>query len=308
MNRENLGATAGSCVRALAVRALVLVAAAWPAADPVAGQAPATDIYLAELTVAEGAVTVGAWSNVTDRDGYDNQPSFEPGTQSILYTSMRDGQTDTYRYDLAAQLSERVTRTPESEYSPTHMPGTDRFSAVRVEADSTQRLWSFALDGSDARLLLPDVAPVGYHAWAGPERVALFVLGSPPALRLAHVGPGPGQQRAENIGRSLHRVPGRAAVSFLVKGDEWWIQVLDLELDRIERIAPALEGSEDYAWHPNGFLLMARESRLYSLDPAAGGDWVLIADLANEGIQGITRIAVSPDGRHVALVGARPGD
>jgi hypothetical protein len=308
MNRASVVATTGSSARARAIPGLVLVALAGAGPDPVATQAPATDIYVAELTLTEGEVMVGSWANVTDRDGYDNQPSFEPRGRSILYTSMRDGQTDTYKYDLVAGRSERVTHTPESEYSPTYMLETDRFSAVRVEADSTQRLWSFSRDGSDPQLLLPDIAPVGYHAWADPERVALFVLGSPPTLRLAHPGPGPGQQRMENIGRSLHRVPGRLGVSFLVKGDEWWIHVLDLETDRIQRIARALEGGEDYTWTPNGLLLMGRESRLYSLDPEAGGDWMLVANLADVGIQGITRIAVSPDGRHVALVGVRPGD
>lgn len=308
MNRANVGATAGSRARGLAVTGFALAALVWLVVDPAAAQAPATDIYLSTLTFVDGEVMVGSWSNVTARDGYDNQPSFEPDGRSILYTSMRDGQTDIYRYDLATKRSERVTRTPESEYSPTAMPGVNRFSAVRVESDSTQRLWSFSRDGTDPLLLLPDIAPVGYHAWSNADRVALFVLGSPPTLRLANVGPGAGHQRAENIGRSLHSVPGSEAVSFLVKGDEWWIHVLDLETDRSRRTARALEGSEDYAWTPQGLLLMGQESRLYSLDPAAGGDWVLVADLAGEGIHGITRIAVSPNGNHIALVGTRPGD
>ena len=32
--------------------------------------------------------------------------------------------------------------------------GGTRFSVIRVERDSTQRLWSFALDGSDPQLML----------------------------------------------------------------------------------------------------------------------------------------------------------
>lgn len=308
MDRANIGKPVGSRARALLPHGLALIAVVVLGPGFIEAQAPATDIYVAEMTLSDGVITFGEWSNVTDRAGYDNQPSFETGGRSFLYTSMRDGQTDTYRYDLSTHRAERVTHTPESEYSPTAMPAGNRFSTVRVEADSTQRLWSFDRDGSDPRLLLPDIAPVGYHAWADTDQVGLFVLGSPPTLRLARLGPGTGQLRAENIGRSLHPVPGRRAISLLVKGDEWWIQVLNLETDQIEPIARALEGSEDYAWTPSGSLLMGQGSALYGLDPAAGGEWTLLADLADEGIEDITRIAVSPDGRYIALVGTRPTD
>lgn len=306
MDRANVRARVGSRARLLPGPGFVLLAVSGLGPVAAYAQAPATDIYVAELARAEGALTLGRWENVTDRPGYDNQPCFEPDGRSVLYTSMRAGQTDIYRYDLARRRSERVTETPESEYSPTVMPGGSRFSVVRVEADSTQRLWSFAADGTDPRLLLPDIAPVGYHAWVDRESVALFVLGSPPTLRIARVGPGSGELRVANIGRSLHGIPGQHAVSHLVKGEEWWIRVLDLDTGRAHRIAPALEGSEDYTWTPDGLLLMGQGSALYWLDPEAGGGWTLLADLEDEGVRGITRIAVSPDGRYVALVGERP--
>ncbi|MDX1675452.1 MAG: hypothetical protein R3314_11715, partial [Longimicrobiales bacterium] len=156
-----------------------LTAALLPASGT--AQTP-TDIYLLPLDRQEDGrlVAAGEPRPVTDRDGYDNQPHFTPDGR-LLYTSIRDGQADTYLYDPATGETTRVTTTPESEYSPTPIPGSDRFSVVRVEADSTQRLWSFAPDGSRPRLVLEDVAPVGYHAWSD-DRVALFVLGDPPTL------------------------------------------------------------------------------------------------------------------------------
>lgn len=306
MARVKVGTRLGARARGLTGRGLPILALVGSAPVPSDAQAPATDIYVAELTPTDGAVTIGTPFNATDRAGYDNQPHFEVDGRSFLYTSMRDGQSDIYRYDLSARRSQRVTATPESEYSPTVMPGTNRFSVVRVEADSTQRLWSFSKDGSDPRLVLPDIAPVGYHAWVEAESVALFVLGNPPTLYLARPGPGPGQPLLENIGRSLHPVPGRRAVSLVVKGEEWWIQTLDMETDRVDPVARTLEGGEDYAWTPSGLLLMGQGSELYWLDPEEGGDWNLIADLEDQGIREITRIAVSPEGRYVALVGARP--
>ncbi len=286
-----------------------LFALACAAVFPVGGaaQAPSTDIFLADLALDGPRVEVRGWVNVTSREGYDNQPAFAGDGTALLYTSQREGQTDIYRYDLATGAISRVTDTPESEYSPTPLPSGGRFSSIRVEADSTQRLWSFALDGSDPRLVFPEIAPVGYHAWIDPSLAALFVLGSPPSLVLARPGPGAGEVAATAIGRSLHAVPGRRAVSFLHRTEDGpWISSLDPATRRVTRLARPLEDAEDFAWTPGGILLMGREARLYAFDPAVDQDWRLVADLAGEGIASITRLAVSPDGRRLALVAARP--
>ena len=109
---------------------------------------PATDIYVADLRVTDRRVSVGSPVNVTARPGYDNQPFFLRDGRSFFYTSVRDdAQADIYRYDLDRKISVRVTTTRESEYSPTPLPKGDGFSVVRVEADSTQRLWAFNADG-----------------------------------------------------------------------------------------------------------------------------------------------------------------
>jgi hypothetical protein len=96
------------------------------------------------------------------------------------------------------------------------------------------------------------------------------------------------------------------AVSFLHKGEEWWIKALDLEQDRVTTIVRAVEGSEDYAWTPGGLLLMGSGSKLFVFDPKIDSDWRLVADLAAEGINGVTRLAASPNGTHLALVAVRP--
>src|ERR1043165_5982756 len=76
---------------------------------------PEPDIYLIPLNPGP---SLGRPINITRRAGYDNQPSFTPDGRSVLYTSTReDGQSDIYRYDIAAQTTARVTSTPESEYS-----------------------------------------------------------------------------------------------------------------------------------------------------------------------------------------------
>jgi beta-lactamase class D len=279
------------------------------AALPAMGQA-ATDIHVLPLARDGGRILLaGPPVRVTDRDGYDNQPMFTPDGGAILYTSIRVDQADTYRYDIASGRTLAMTDTPESEYSPTPVPGSDRFSVVRVEGDGTQRLWSFAADGSDPRLVLPDIAPVGYHAWVSDGSLALFVLGQPaegrPAtLQLARPGPGLGRVAATDIGRAIQPVPGRSAVTFTQEIDgEWWLRELDTRDGQARTIVQLLEPDGYHAHTWDGAVLAASGSQLWQLDPQAG--WVAIADLAPFEIHGLSRLAVSPDGGLLAVVAER---
>ena len=274
--------------------------------SPVWAQA-VTDIYVAELAERGGRVVVGPLTNATDRDGYDNQPHFVPSGTSILYTSGRsDGQMDIHRYDILSKRNQSVTETAESEYSPTPMPGGQTFSVIRVEADSSQRLWSFQMDGTNPQLILEEIMPVGYQAWAGVSTVALFVLGSPATLQLANTRTGEARVIERSIGRSIHKIPSEEAISFVhkVSETEWWIRRLDLGTERITALVQTLPGSEDYAWTPRGTILMGQNSTLYQWTPGTG-DWVEVADFAAQGVQSITRIAVSPAGDRIAIVGSR---
>ncbi len=285
--------------------ALLCVAVLWPAE---AKAQPATDIYLGRLALRNGGFEVGSFRNITDRDGYDNQPHFTPDGTALLYTSIReDGQADTYRYDLASGAVTRLTRTPESEYSPTVMPGGDAFSVVRVEADSTQRLWSFDMGGNVRRLVLEDVKPVGYHAWGDENTVALFVLGDPPTLQLADTRTGRVQVVKSDIGRSLHRVPGSRAISFLQRRseEEAWIEELELATGQATTLVRTLPGSEDYAWTPDGAILMGQGPRLFAWRRGEDG-WTEVGNLESYGIGEISRIAVSPAGDWIAIVSSRP--
>lgn len=273
-------------------------------AGPVAGQSD-TDIYLLELDRSGDRVLVtGPPTAVTDRGGYDNQPHFT-ADGAILYTSIRGDQADSYRFDPSTGRRQRLTRTPESEYSPTPMAGGERFSVVRVEADSTQRLWSFAMDGTGPRLVLEDVRPVGYHAWVDAERVALFVLGDPASLWVADTGTGAARAVTDRIGRALQHVPGTAAVSFTQETDDgWWIREYGMRLDTVRTLA-RLPGPDGYhAWLPDRTLLTAHGTEILAYDPTRE-EWSPIVDLADAGIGTLSRLAVSADGSRLAVVADR---
>lgn len=287
-----------------------------PAGGPAASPAfmPAgpleDDIWLADLSwEASGQPSLGQPVNLTERPGYDNQPAFVPDGSGLWYTAVdvHDGQTDIWRFDFAPGSVARVTMSnPESEYSATPLPDGSGISAVRVEADSTQRLWRFDPDGSNAAVLLEDVAPVGYHAWADAGTLVLFVLGEPASLVVADVGTGATEVVARDIGRSIQPIPGSANVSFVQRAADGGSTIMRLRpsTGAIEPLIDAVEGGDFHAWAPNGTLLMAHESAMFAWRPGDEG-WRQVADFASLGLS-ITRLAVSPDGAQIALV-ARVG-
>lgn len=274
------------------------------AAAPLAAQAPpGSEIHLARLDGRPGRLVLRDPINATQRPGYDNQPSFVPDGSAFFYTSYRDGQADIYRFDLATRRARQVTATPESEFSPTVMPGGRRFSVVRVEADSTQRLWSFALDGSDPALEFPNVAPVGYHAWLRADTAALYVLGSPPTLEVATRTGGSTAVVTRDIGRTLALVPGSADLSFVQRsGEEAWIARWDGAGS--PRHLVAAPGNDFFAWTPGGTLLAARGAVILSYRPGRDAQWQVVADSGDGAAGAITRLAVSPDGQWLAFVAA----
>jgi WD40 repeat protein len=281
-----------------------LVLAALQAAAQPQGP-PGTDIWVADLTIRDGRVSVGKPVNVTARPGYDNQPAFLPDGSGFLYTRIAaDGQADIWRYDFAKHVARAVTTTRESEYSPTFIPKSGGISVVRVELDSTQRLWRLDPDGGHPALVFEKIKPVGYHAWAGDSVLALYVLGNPNALVLAKLGREKFDTVARNIGRALQPIPGRRAISFvqIVDSTESWLTELNADSGTVHRLVRLPHGAEFHVWLAGGSVLTDDGTTLYQWDSKDAATWVTVADLGMLGLKGTTRLAVSPSGDQLALV------
>ncbi len=266
---------------------------------------PATEIYLAPLTWAGPKVTVGKPINITNNPGYDNQPQFLLDSSGLLFSSNRDGvQTDIYRYDIALKKVVQVTATPDNEYSPTLTPDGRTFTTVRGAA---QRLWRFTLDGVDAGLAWSVQGLIGYHVWVSPTQIATFILGQPATLQLLDLRSGGAEVIEKGIGRSLLIRPNRATVSFVHKpqGAPWQVKEFNPATKAVTPLTPALEGSEDLAWTPDGAIVMGQKTKLFLWREGATG-WTEIADLGKHGVENITRLTMSRDGKWIAIVTQAP--
>jgi hypothetical protein len=241
--------------------------------------------------------------------GYNNQPAFFKANELYLTVQMPEDttQTDIFALDIAARTRTRVTATTTPEYSPTLMPGGKRFSVVRVEADGTQRLWSFPLDRSDnGRAELPAIEGVGYHCWVNDTLAAVFIVGENDQSHILY-SIGTRTQRlqriASNPGRAMHLTADQK-LAFVQKATEstWFLKTWDFKKQSGEIIVKMPSGTEDFAILPDGSYIASAQAKLLTYKPGKDTDWKETLQLGKYGVRKITRIAVGKDGQLAVVV------
>jgi Tol biopolymer transport system component len=265
---------------------------------------PATEVYLAPLSKSGSTVKIGTPVNISHSPEYDNQPSFLTGSSAILFTSRRDGkQTDIYRYDIKTKQIAQLTHTAENEYSPLLTPDRKTFSTVRGDK---QELWRFNLDGSNPQLVYAHSGLIGYHVWIDAHRLAVFVLGAngaPATLQLVDTATRTADVIEPNIGQSLLIRPGHKTVSFISRPPNAAavVKELDPATRKTKIITEVLTDSQYLTWLSGDSMLMASGSRISMWHKGASG-WTTLADFEAAGLTKITRLAVSPDRKWLAIV------
>lgn len=261
---------------------------------------PNTEIYLLDLKKQDnGALTLSNPVNISNNVGYDNQPLFWKDSKSILYARTIDGQTDIARYFIKSEKTVVISDTPQGgEYSPTPM-ADGRISGIRLDTTGLQLLYAYDLKGKN-EVLVNDLV-IGYHAWLSPNTMVAFVLGETATMQIINTTTGNAEIVAEDIGRSLHQIPGSENFSYLDKSvDEWTINQMNPETKETVVLTKSLAGVEDYAWTSSNQILMGKGSKLYVWE--MGKEWKEIADLSEHTISNITRLSISQDGKKLALV------
>lgn len=266
-----------------------------------------SEIILFDLKAKKKNITLSNPKNITNHPGYDNQPSFHTDEAIIYYASFNDqGRSDIKAYNFEAQTTIQITNTPEREYSPTLTPDQSGISCIIQRDNGAQDLGKYSLDGNEPYVII-DSLIVGYHVWADNSHLALFVLGKNGSPNTLHYLRLPTQEDtviAENIGRSLHRIPNERAISFVHKVGEgnWQIKKLDLETMQVSFILNTLPNKEDIAWLPDGRLISSDGKKLFMIDPRKEKNWTAIMVSDSGLLKGITRLAVNANGDKLAVV------
>ena len=256
-----------------------------------------TDIFIYEIDWDKRQLYNG--KNITSWSGYDNQPFFNKNSKGLYFTRLFSDQSDAYYYDLDSESLQPFVETIESEYSPTLTPDGKYISTIRVEQDSSQRLWRFPVGNGNPELLLPTLEPVGYQAWIDNQHVALFVLGSPNTLQIGDISRGTSRVITNNIGRSLHHYKGSIFFVHKEEGSGWWIKRLDVANETITKVIETLPGREDFTVTTSGRILMGDGEDIYV---ERGGKWQKLFTVEGLGFSDFNRMVVSPDESKLALV------
>jgi hypothetical protein len=294
----------------------------------VSAKMPGFDIYVGDLALQDNRLQVSQLKALTSRVAYDNQPLFLPDGDSLLYTSaitnnkieQKVEQTDSMLISLKSGEVSNLTKSTESEYSPTSMPFGNSFSVIRAVGDK-QKLWRYPLNpeqqsAKPASELLANVNPVGYHAWVDNSRLILFVLGEPHTLQLADINKQTSQVLDDDIGPSLFAIPhsslhGTSHGSLMSytasvgEGDniQWQLKSYHPETGQIAVLTTLPKGAYYYAWSGNGYAIAAVDGLLMQWDkgnPDKG--WLQFADVSDMCPKGITRLSTNLQSSKIALV------
>ena len=266
-----------------------------------------SEILLFDMKVKKGRIILSNTVNITNHKGYDNQPSFHPDQPIIYYSSFDDSSRSDIKYcNYKNKKTSNLTTTKDREYSPTVTPDKKFISCIIQRENGVQDLGKYPIQGGNPKILINNLK-IGYHTWVTKDKLLLFVLGDSNTNSL-HYYNLPDQSDsviAINIGRSLHKIPGQQAMSFVQKGSEkeGVIKRLDLITGVITTITSTLQGQDHLAWLQNNILLTGNGTKLFSFQISFDKEWQLVIIEGDVSVvKGISRLATNTGNTKLAVV------
>lgn len=264
-----------------------------------------TEVYTMDILLEEEGLKVTKFLNVSRAPGYDNQPSFFDNDQ-LLFAGTRKEDTDialssAHRYMPLFLFQD----TEGGEYSPQRIPNSKEVAAVRLDADGLQRLYAYPEKSEDAIRLLHPNLQVAYYAFANKNSILASVLaGDKLDLVLADLQTGKVDTIVEGSGRSIHKVPNSNAMSYTLVNEDGNLDVYQFDIATKESffVCQLPLGIQDHIWIDDTKLLIGSRKQLFLYDLFGNGDWKKVADLSNYPIDNITRMAISENGKKLAIV------
>lgn len=264
---------------------------------------PNTDVFVMDVIPSEEGLKVSNFRNVSNNEGYDNQPSFYD-TNTLVYAMTRNGATDIGATNLPSfQQYWLNLPTDGGEYSPVHIPGSTSLAAVRLDPDGLQRLYEYPIPDKPSKLLIQDLQVAYYAFYDGNHLLASVLSDNRLDLVMHDFQEKKTDTLLENSGRSIHKVPNRNSMSYTAVNDEGNqdIYLLDMKDRESYFVCQLPIGIQDYAWLNEDEILIGSNDKLFMYDTADNAKWKQVADLSGYKIKDITRLAVSPNGRQLAL-------
>jgi hypothetical protein len=287
-------------MRRMRKTSVLLVAMMW--ARLASAQVLTTEVWLGDLDMRDGRFAVSNLRNISNHPGYDNQPSFYPDGQSLLYTKEAESVAETglgvhaVRYWISTGEATQLTKT--RGFSPTPVP-----EGIMTLREGT--VWLHDAEGNPRQSLLPLIKTAGYFVRMDELRWVLFMNEQSRRIAIWDQQTWALNGIIDNAVTAPYRIHGTMSTTFVVQnGEEKRLHKLDLQEDRgslvREMAVIPFRTAGAHAWTSRGTLLMASGNVLYEF--AFGGEWKEVARFDSPDLQGITRIALSPKEDRIALV------
>ena len=264
------------------------------------GQNP-SEIYLYNISANTQSLTINNPKNISKSKGYNSQPSFLDD-RYIVFSSERKGQTDIAKYDTRYGSKLWVNFTEGSEYTPLKIPNKNAVSAVRLDKDGKQLLYSYNLRNGDSKVLI-DNLKVAYYTWYDKNTIVSAVIEEDGLnLYTTFVSEGKNRKYATKVGRSFHKIPNSNLVSFISKENEkqWQIKSLNPSTGTIKTIANTIENVEDICWLNGNTIISSKGNAIYKLTLKKDNDWQKVTTIENA--TGISRLLASEDASKLLVV------
>jgi hypothetical protein len=265
-------------------------------------QLPDTDIWLFKLKAEKEIFSVEKGINTTNRPGYDNQPSFSEDGKKIWYVSIReDKQADVYAYLIGDKKSVQLTKTAESEYSPTFVSPASGINCVVVEKDSTQRIWQYDEKTGAAKSFLFDEDSVGYFTYLNTDTVLYYKLTNPHSLRMRSLKTGADVFIASGIVRGFKAINRHEFVFGIKDSASVSFYRYHTVLQKAFPYCNYPSLSEDIVWHSAWGLLKSENAEILQYSDKEK-KWIKLFDLSPFGIKKITRFAFDNKNKSLVVV------
>ncbi len=261
-----------------------------------------TEVYLFDLKTKDDKIRLENKRNISNNEGYDNQPSFLNDT-TLLFSSIRKNQTDIAIFDTTRSERHWFNKTKGSEYSPTKVPEDMAVSAIRLDIDGKQRLYKYNLKSGLSKILL-DSLKVGYHTWFNEYIIVSSVLEDEyMSLVVSNIKDSTNYTFQKKVGRSLHKIPNSKLISYISKeNDIWEIKSLDPISGTTKKIINTITGAEDMCWLINGTILMGKGNQIFKFNPKTDTNWSIFHSFEDTELGDITRMSVNGAGSLLAIV------
>ncbi len=264
-----------------------------------------TEVYVFEIAPAYEGLEFMNVRNISNNEGYDNQPSFI-SNETLVFAGNNEGQTDISEYNLNSKIQKWInTKTEGGEYSPQKFPTNDDLAAVRLDKDGLQRLYRYNSKTGNSSEIIKDLQ-VAYFTFYNDKKMLATVLdGEKMDLVLIDLDTKTADTIFRNAGRSLQKVPKTTSMSYSLVNEEGNLDLYMLDMNTYESffICELPIGLQDYVWINDTQILVGSGNKLYMYDTLGDTEWNRVASLEEYGIKNISRMAVSPDGKKIAIVG-----